>query len=76
MTVQISFGLPADGMSFDPIRWDVSWQGVYCLTLTAPSYDEAQTMAMDALGLDSLWAVEVSLNTESQSGQPAQIKPL
>lgn len=66
---------PGNGMKLDAICWDVSWQGIYCLTLTAPSHDEAQLMAMHALGLDSLWAVEVSENTDSQPGQPAQLSP-
>lgn len=73
MAIYQATGKPCHGMKFSPIRWDVSWQGVYCLTLTAPSHDEAQLMAMHALGLSSLWAVEVSENTESQPGQPAQL---
>jgi hypothetical protein len=76
MAIHQITGKPGDGMKLDAIRWDVSWQGIYCLTLVAPSHDQAQLMAMHALGLDSLWAVEVSENTESQPGQPAQIKPL
>ncbi|MCY1559555.1 hypothetical protein D9M68_966050 [compost metagenome] len=37
------------------VKWDVVYQGIYCLTitaLTACSRDEALWMAVQALGLD------------------------
>jgi len=41
------------------MRWDVVYQGIYCLTITAPSRDEALLMAQHALGVDGLDHVEV-----------------
>lgn len=40
-------------------RWDVVYQGIHCLTITAPSLEEAFQMAMHALGVDSDDDVEV-----------------
>lgn len=44
-------------------KWDVVYQGIYCLTVSAPSVEEAFQMAMHALGVDSddgveVWAVD------------------
>lgn len=50
-------GKPGDGMKLDTsVKWDVVYQGIYCLTitaLTACTRDEAQWMAIQALGLDA-----------------------
>lgn len=40
-------------------KWDVVYQGIHCLTVSAPSLEEAFQMAMHALGVDSDDDVEV-----------------
>ncbi|WP_161796244.1 hypothetical protein [Pseudomonas sp. PI1] len=45
------------------LKWDVVYQGIYCLTVSAASLEEAFQMAMHALGVDSdddveVWEVE------------------
>lgn len=57
MTIELKTGKPGDGMKLDSwIRWDVVYQGIYCLTITALTpctRDEALCMAIQALGLDA-----------------------
>ncbi|MCL6687100.1 hypothetical protein M8R19_33040 [Pseudomonas sp. R3.Fl] len=40
-------------------KWDVVYQGIFCLTVSAASVEEAFQMAMHALGVDSDDDVEV-----------------